>query len=166
MAIERQIRVETSINASVDAVWARVADHEATPSWISEVKRVRITEPGAETRGGQGAVREVAFKPRLWTTILERIIVYRPGERFHYVLFSGMPGLLHHEGRVIVAPAGSGATLRWEVDFRFRSLHWFRPFVPSFVRQFEGVLQGGLAELKRQLESSPAEARLAAEPRA
>lgn len=32
MAIERQIRVETSIGASVDAVWARVSDHEATSS--------------------------------------------------------------------------------------------------------------------------------------
>jgi len=155
MAIERQIRVETTIGASVDAVWAKVSDHEATPSWISEVKQVRITEPGAPARGGLGAVREVAFKPRMWTTILERIVEYQPPERFHYVLFAGMPGLLAHEGRVIVEPAGVGARLRWEVDFRFRSLHWFRLFVPGFVRQFEGVLQGGLDELKRQLESRP-----------
>ena len=155
MAIERQIRVETNIGASVDAVWAKVSDHEATPSWISEVKQVRITEPGAQTRGGLGAVREVAFKPAMWTKILERIVEHRPPERFHYVLFAGMPGLLAHEGRVIVEPAGAGAKLRWEVYFRFRSLHWFRLFVPAFVRQFEGVLQGGLDELKRQLESRP-----------
>ena len=153
MTIERQIRVETNIGASVDAVWARVSDHEATPSWISEVKQVRITEPGRDTRGGLGAVRQVAFKPRMWRTILERIVLHRPGERFHYVLFAGMPGLLGHEGRVIVEPAGAGAKLRWEVDFRFRSLHWFRSFVPLFVRRFEGVLQAGLTELKRQLES-------------
>jgi len=149
MAIERQIRVETNIAASAEAVWARVSDHEATRSWISEVKQVRITEPGAAIRGGLGAVREVAFKPRRWTTILERITEYRPGERFHYVLFAGMPGLLRHEGRVIVERAGAGTRLSWEVDFRFRSLHWFRPFVPVFVRQFKGVLQGGLDELKR-----------------
>lgn len=100
-------------------------------------------------------MREVAFKLAMWTTILERIVEHRPPERFHYVLFAGMPGLLAHEGRVIVEPAGACAKLRWEVDFRFRSLHWFRPFVPAFVRQFEGVLQGGLVELKRQLESRP-----------
>jgi len=119
---------------------------------ISEVKQVRITEPGATARGGLGAVREVVFKPRRWTPILERISEYRPRERFHYVLFAGMPGLLGHEGRVIVEPAGAGAKLSWKVDFRFRSLHWFRMLVPSFIRQFEGVLQGGLDELKRQLE--------------
>jgi len=153
MAIERTIRVATSIAAPADTVWARVSDHEATPSWIAEVERVRITEPGATVRGGLGAVREVAFKPRLWSTIRERIVEHRAPERFHYVLFAGMPGLLAHEGRVIVEPDRNGARLRWEVDFRFRSAHWFRPFVPSFVRQFEGVLQGGLHELKRQLES-------------
>jgi uncharacterized protein YndB with AHSA1/START domain len=152
MAIERTIRVETNIAAPADAVWARVSDHEATPSWIAEVERVRITEPGATARGGLGAVREVAFRPRWWSTIRERIIEHRAPERFHYVLFAGMPGLLRHEGRVIVEPDGRGARLRWEVDFRFRSLHWFRPFVPSFVRRFEAVLDGGLRELKRQLE--------------
>jgi uncharacterized membrane protein len=130
MTIERQIRVATRIGAPVGAVWARVSDHEATPSWISELKQVRITEPGAETRGGVGAVRAVSFKPRMWTTVLERITEHRPGERFHYVLFAGT-GLVGHEGRLIVEPDGAGATLRWEIDFTFRSLHWFRPFVPG-----------------------------------
>ena len=100
-------------------------------------------------------MRQVAFKPRLWTTVRERIIEHRPRERFHYVVFAGMPGLLAHEGRVIVEPSGAGTKLRWEVDFRFRSLHWFRMIVPSFIRQFEAVLQGGVTELKRQLEASP-----------
>lgn len=153
IVIERNIRVETHIAAWPDAVWARVSDHEATPSWIAEVERVRITEPGNATRGGLGAVREVAFKPRLWSTVLERIVEHRAPERFHYVLFAGMPGLVAHEGRVIVTPDGRLARLRWEVDFQFRSAHWFRPFVPSFVRRFECVLQDGLAELKRQLEA-------------
>ena len=155
MAIERQIRVETRIAAPVGAVWARVSDHEATPTWISEVKQVRITEPGAELRGGVGAVREVAFRPRMWSTVRERIIEHRPSDRFHYVVLSGMPGLLRHEGRMIVEPHDAGATLRWEVDFTFRSFHWFRPIVPSFIRQFEAVLQGGLDRLKGQLERTP-----------
>jgi hypothetical protein len=42
-----------------------------------------------------------------------------------------------------------------EVDFRFRSLHWFRLFVPSFIRQFDEVIRGGRMELKRQLEGAP-----------
>ena len=48
---------------------------------------------------------------------------------------------------MIVEPDGAGATLRWEIDFTFRSFHWFRPIVPSFLRQFEAVVQGGLARL-------------------
>jgi hypothetical protein len=88
--------------------------------------------------------------------VLERIVEYDPPARFHYVLFQGMPGLVSHEGRVVVEPDGpTRSTLRWEVDFRFRSLHWFRLFVPSFVRQFEGVLKGGLARLMGQLEGAP-----------
>jgi hypothetical protein len=55
---------------------------------------------------------------------------------------------------VIVEPDGAGATLRWEIDFTFRSFHWFRPIVPSFLRQFEAVVQGGLARLKGQLEAA------------
>jgi len=157
MAIERHLRVEITIAAPVADVWARVSDHENTPSWVAEVKSVRLTQEGAPERGGVGAVREVVFRPRMWTAVLERITLHRPQERFHYVLFQGMPGLLAHEGRVIVEPAGAGAsTLRWEVDFQFRSLHWFRPFVPSFLQQFEGVLRGGLATLKGQLEARPA----------
>jgi carbon monoxide dehydrogenase subunit G len=154
MATDRSIRVEQAIAAPVEAVWARVSDHEATPTWIDKVARVRIVEPGADTRGGLGAVREVTFKPRLWTTIRERITEFRAPERFHYVLFAGMAGLLQHEGRVIVEPDGAGSRLRWEVDFRFRSLHWFRPFVPMFIRQFEGVLRDGVAELARQLATA------------
>jgi uncharacterized protein YndB with AHSA1/START domain len=155
MSTERKLRVSVRIDAPADRVWARVSDHEATPSWIPQVKAVRLVEPGAAVRGGVGAVREVAFKPRLWSKILERVVVHRPPERFHYVLFAGMPGVIEHEGRVIVEADGEAAsTLRWEVDFRFRSLNWFRPFVPSFMRQFEAVLQEGVEELKRQLESA------------
>lgn len=66
---------------------------------------------GSDAPGGLGAEREVAFKPKLWSTI------------------------------------------HWDIDFKFRSIHWFRPFVPSFVSQFEGVLRHGLKELKRQMEN-------------
>jgi hypothetical protein len=154
MAIDRTIRVQERIAAPAPLVWARVSDHEATPSWIPKVASVRLLEKGQVEPGGVGAVREVAFRPRGWSKIRERITEHRPREKFHYVLFAGMPGLLAHEGRVLISPDGAQASLlRWEVDFRFRSLHWFRPLVPSFLRQFEGVLREGMSQLKQQLES-------------
>ncbi|MDP3278690.1 MAG: SRPBCC family protein [Deltaproteobacteria bacterium] len=146
------IRVQIHIKASPESVWALVSHHEGTPGWIPQVEQVRITEVGREQRTGVGAVRQVKFRPRMWGTVLERIVVSTAPVRFHYVLFEGMPGLLEHEGRVSVEPHEGGTRLSWEVDFVFRSMHWFRPFVPSFVKTFEGVLSGALAEAKRQLE--------------
>ena len=93
----------------------------------------------------------------MWSTIHEEIVLFVPPRRFHYVLFRGMPGLNGHLGRVEITPQQSGACLvRWDVDFAFRTFHPFRLIVPSFVRQFEGVLQGGLKKLKAQLEAAPA----------
>ena len=154
MPVERELRVEQRMAAPAAKTWARLSDHEGTPTFIEQVKRVRIVEAGQIERGGLGAVREVAFKPLLWSTILERITLFESPKRFSYVLFSGMPGLLAHEGRVSVEPIDEATCIvRWEVDFRFRSFHWFRVFLPSFLRDFEAVLRDGLRRLKEQLEA-------------
>ncbi|MBV8642522.1 MAG: SRPBCC family protein [Candidatus Eremiobacteraeota bacterium] len=147
-----EVRVEAEIAAPPEALWARVADHEGTPSWVDAVKAVTIVREG-QGRTGLGAVRVVAFKPRLWTTISEEITFFDPPHEFRYVLFKGMPGLHSHLGKIIVDDLGGDRSrLRWEVDFVFRSFHPFRPFVPSFGRSFEAVLADGVATLKRQLE--------------
>jgi len=147
------VRVAAEIEAPAAAVWARVSDHEDTPSWVDAAKRVTLTREGASERDGLGAVRVVDFKPRLWSTIHEEIVRFDPPHAFEYVLFKGMPGLRDHLGRVAVDDLGDGRSrLRWEVDFEFRTVHPFRPFVSSFVRDFEGVLSEAVASLKRQLE--------------
>jgi hypothetical protein len=119
---------------------------------VEAAKRVTLTRPGTPP-GGAGAVRVVEFKPRLWTTIHEEVTRFEPPHTFEYVLFKGMPGLVDHLGKVIVDDLGeAGSRLRWEVDFVFRTVHPFRPFVPSFVRDFEAVLARAVANLKGQLE--------------
>ena len=148
-----QVRVGTEVEAPAAAVWARVSEHEDTPSWVDAAKKVSLTREGKTERNGLGAIRVVEFKPRLWSTIHEEIVGYDPPRQFEYVLFKGMPGLRDHLGRLAVDDRGDGRSrLRWEVDFEFRTVHPFRPFVPSFVRDFEGVLKRAVTNLKAQLE--------------
>ena len=147
-----EVRVATEIAAAPAAVWDRISEHEDTPSWVDAARRVTLECEGAP-RNGAGAIRMVEFKPRLWSTVHEEITRFEPPRTFEYVLFKGMPGLRDHLGRLIVDDLGdSRSRLRWEVDFELRTLHPFRPFVPSFVRDFEGVLKSAVENLRGQLE--------------
>ncbi|GAC1377724.1 MAG: hypothetical protein NVS3B3_19270 [Aquirhabdus sp.] len=49
---------------------------------------------------------------------------------------------------------GDRCRLRWEVDFEFKTVHPFALIAPSFVKQFEGVLQAALLNLKHQVEKT------------
>jgi hypothetical protein len=147
-----EVRVGADVEAAQGAVWERVSEHEDTPSWVDAVKSVTLARPGTP-RNGVGAIRVVQFRPLLWTTSHEEITRFEPPHTFEYVLFKGMPALVSHLGRVSVDDLGQDRSrLRWEVDFVFRTLHPFRPFVPSFLRDFEGVLTSAVAKLKGQLE--------------
>lgn len=152
MSSSHAIRVSVDIDATQAAVWERVSDHEDTPSWVEAVKRVTLAQSGTP-RNGLGAVRVVRFKPALWTTIHERITRFEPPHAFDYVLFKGMPALASHLGRISVDDLGRDrARLNWDVDFVFRTIHPFRLFLPSFLREFETVLRAAVANLKAQLE--------------
>ena len=149
-----EIRAQTDIAAPAKLVWARISDHEQTPTWVEQVRRVKLTHLG-NPRNGVGAIRVVEFKPLLWTTIHEEITAYSPGVAFEYVLFKGMPALRSHLGRLSIDAVDNGhCTLHWDVDFEFDTVHPFRLFLSRFLRDFEGVLNDGLLELKRQLEST------------
>lgn len=152
MTLKYQIRTSCDINVAADKVWSRVSDHEATPSWVKEVKKVTLSHIGTP-KNGVGAERVVVFKPRMWSTIYEKITHFDEPHEFHYVLYKGMPGLVSHLGKVIVDDLGvDRCRLRWEVDFEFKTIHPFALIAPSFVKQFEDVLQAALLNLKRQVE--------------
>ena len=147
------VRVSTEIDAPPAAVWARVSDHENTPSWVDIVKKVTLLREG-KPRNGVGAIRRVEFRPLLWSAISEEIVHFEPPHEFRYVILKGMPGLVPHLGKLIVDDLGAGRTqLRWEIDFVFQSLHPFRLLWPSFIKRFAGVLNEGVGTLKRQLET-------------
>jgi hypothetical protein len=145
------VHAEIGILTSREAVWSRVSDHAATPSWVPKVKSVRVEKDGA-VHNGVGTIRVVEFRPWLWSTIHEAIVLFEPPQAFNYVLFRGMAALQKHLGRLEVETKGNGCTVRWDVDFTFGGIHPFRLFVPVFLRSFEDVLNEGLRTLKGQLE--------------
>jgi hypothetical protein len=149
-----RVLVSSEIAAPPEAVWARVSDHEKTPSWVDIVKKVTIAREG-KPRNGLGAIRLVEFKPALWTPVSEEIRAFSPPREFHYAILKGMPGLKDHLGKVIVDDLGQGRSrLRWEVDFVFKSWHPFKLFVPNMLKTFGAALSDGMDKLKAQFESS------------
>jgi Polyketide cyclase / dehydrase and lipid transport len=147
--------VNTEIAAPAQAVWARVSDHEATPTWVNVAKKVTLTRDG-EPRGGLGAIRVVEFKPLLWSTVTEEVTYFDPPHEFHYVVRKGTPGLRDHLGKVIVEDLGGGRSrLRWEVDFMFDPSHPMHFMVPRVMRDFGAAIADGVDRLKEQMESAP-----------
>lgn len=142
------------IAAPAQAVWARVSDHEATPTWVKVAKKVTLTRDG-KPRGGLGAIRVVQFKPLLWSTVTEEVVYFDPPHQFHYVVRKGTPGLRDHLGKVIVEDLGGGRTrLRWEVDFMFKQFHLLHFMVPRITRDFGAAIAAGVDTLKQQMEGS------------
>jgi len=159
MAKQFPVRTAIEIAAPQAVVWARVSEHETTPTWVDAVKKVTITREGRLARNGLGAQRRVEFKPKGWNPVDEEVVLFEPPHQFHYVVLRGTPGLLAHLGKVIVDDLGpQRSRLRWEVDFTFRTLHPLRPLVPTMMKNFEAVLNQGLANLKAQIERRAAAA--------
>jgi hypothetical protein len=139
--------VRREIPCAQHTLWEKVSDHEATPTWVSAAKRVSLSREG-EPRNGKGAIRVVEFRPAMWTTIREEIIHFDPPREFQYRIIGGMPGLRAHLGRIKVEPLGEERSLlTWNVEFEFKRLHPFRPFVPSFIRSFQAVLDEAVSAL-------------------
>lgn len=151
MTVKRQIHTSCGMNVAAGQVWARISDHEDTPSWVTNVKKVTLSKIGSP-RNGVGAERITVFRPILWSTIYERITFFDEPREFHTVLYKGMPGVVSHLTKFIVDDLGvDRCRLRWEVDFEFVSFHPFA-LTDSFAKQFKNVLDAALHNLKQQVE--------------
>jgi len=149
-----RVYVNAEIAAPAAAVWARVSDHEATPTWVKVAKKVTLTRDG-KPRGGLNAIRVVQFKPLMWSTVTEEVTYFDPPHQFHYVVRKGTPGLRDHLGKVIVEDLGGGRSrLRWEVDFMFKQFHPLHFMVPRIMRDFGAAIADGVETLKQQMEGS------------
>lgn len=152
--------IEADINSSVEIaatraqIFAVISDHEGTPGWVDKVKEVRLLQEG-RPRNGLGAIREVNFKPLLWTTVQEKILRYEENEGYDYAVQGGMPGMLDHLGRFELSDQADGTVrVDWKVHFKFSKSHWFSLFIRSFSKSFKKVQEQGLQALKAQLEQA------------
>ena len=76
------------------------------------VRRVEVERPGEEGSDGTGAVRVLhAGVGR----VRERVLEYRPPDRFVFEILSGAP-VRSYRGLLRFEPAGSGCRVTYEVD--------------------------------------------------
>jgi uncharacterized protein YndB with AHSA1/START domain len=101
-----------TVQASVDQVWAVLADHEAMASWGPGMK-VTLRKEGAPGRNGVGAVRSIKA-PGPAPAIVEEITRFEPDGVLGYKALSGVP-FRNYGGEVALSPAagGTGTRIEW-----------------------------------------------------
>ncbi len=151
--IRKTTRARINITQTKEKIFQVIADHEGTSNWVQDVKAVNLLQVGAEEPNGIGAIREVLFKPALWTDIKEEITAFEAPTFYQYKIVEGMPGLVDHLGTWSLAVEDNGdVTVSWEVFFEFKTLHWFAPFVGNFATSFNQVQHRALRSLKAFIE--------------
>jgi hypothetical protein len=114
MALQVIDRTATT-TADPDAVFALLADGATWPEW-SPIGSFELVHPGDGSPEGVGAVR--LFKTGRVAS-RERIVERRPGERFSYVLESGLPLRDYRADVTLTAgPGGAGTVINWHSTFR------------------------------------------------
>ena len=127
MGRQHEIHIREQIDAPVDAVFERFADHTwFTSLFGSSCERV---VDGEGEPNGLGSVRRIGPGPLSFD---ETIVVFEPGQRLHYTITRGSP-LKNHMGEIEFIDEG-GKTV---VDYRIR---------------FEGKLPGAGTLTKAVLE--------------
>jgi hypothetical protein len=122
MSASPRHRIETSVvaAASIDAVWARVADITTWSAWGDWDDTTRDVE-GVPTPDGVGTIRRLRRGKR---TNVEEVVAFEtpaPGPngecaRFAYELRSGLP-LRNYHSEITLETVGGGTRLRWVSTF-------------------------------------------------
>ncbi len=110
-----QYSIELKLDANPDKVWELISDHEALPTYLPAIKKVKVIQEGTSTPNGVGAVRSCNL---MGNDLVENIRIFEPGKLFGYsVVKGGMPGVADHLGLIRLAPTGDGTKLVWEQYF-------------------------------------------------
>lgn len=121
------------VDASQDAVWARIADIAGMQSWSGML--VQVDQPGPVEVGTRRRLKMFGS----WVT--EEIVAWDPPSHYSYELVSGAP-LAGHHGEVHVLPEGDGSRVRWAVRFRSRIPFTGRLIAAALQRRIERALEG------------------------
>jgi uncharacterized protein YndB with AHSA1/START domain len=101
------------VPASVQAVWAVVADHEGMSQWGPGL-HATLVKRGSDERNGLGAVRKIA-PPRPARPIVEEIIGFEQPSRLRYKALSGVP-LRNYGGEITLRPVGAGTEITYTIS--------------------------------------------------
>jgi carbon monoxide dehydrogenase subunit G len=123
------------IAAKPDAVWARIADHEAWPEWFTVLKSVRVTT-GAEGVGGGRAVSMPG------ATMHEVFTVWEPSTHFAFAVVKANPLLASMAESVELTPDGDGCVIRYRQGIEpARGFGWFwKATLPRLRRELVRAL--------------------------
>lgn len=139
-----QIEVSRTIDAPVETVWARIADHESWPEWFTELTRVEITGEAS----GIGGRRDVALGP---ITIKERFTAWEPDAQFAFTLTEGPPNLAAVAESVTLEPTDGGCTVTYRQGMEARRFAGWT--LPLLRRRMEPGLRDALDRLADLCES-------------
>jgi uncharacterized protein YndB with AHSA1/START domain len=144
------IRVQETILAAPDSVWAAIEDISGHVRWMEDAVAIRFT---SEERLGVGASFDCDTKvgPFRLTDRME-VTEWEPPQ----AMGIRHVGVVAGTGRFVLAPAGRGTSFSWEEELTFPA--WMggdlggRAAAPLLRR----VWQRNLANLKALVEESPA----------
>jgi len=149
-----EIRVNTSIQAPPERVFAFLADHERFLT--GEGLTCTVATPGVDAPNGVGAVRLVRSGPLLFR---EEILSFEPDQRYEYVIRTlrgpmGLrPPVTHDRGWVQVRPDNGVTGVEWGSRFRV-DLPFGTRFVGSRLRrELESSFERVLWRAKRTIEA-------------
>jgi hypothetical protein len=152
MARQVHLNHAIDINAPAEVVFARVSEHENTPSFIDSVKQVSLEREGTP-RNGLGAIRHVRFRPLLWPGVKEEIVLWDAPRSYHYKILSGFPGLAHHLGQWRIDTTAAGCRATWDIVIDYREGHPAAWLAGGFEKSFTAVMKQALSKIKALAES-------------
>jgi len=134
----QEIDIRVTLEAGPDTVWRLLDDSSTWPDWTPIESYKQIEPPGLDGLGEVRSFRTGNLRVR------ERIVERIPGERFAYVLISGL-AVRDYRAEVDLEPSGQGTIMRWHTTFRpkFPGTGWvYRRALGTATRNFVD----GLAE--------------------
>jgi hypothetical protein len=129
--------VQSRTTASIETVWALVAEAERWREW-SFLTRSLLLREGSPDRNGVGALRRFAVGR---TGSEEEVVVFEPPAHLAYEARRGLP-VRYYRGDIRLEPDGTGTRIRWSglLDPKWPgtgplALAYARSFVRRFSRQ-------------------------------
>ncbi|MEM8618458.1 MAG: SRPBCC family protein [Actinomycetota bacterium] len=142
------IRVErrVEIDAPVDAVWARIADHETWPEWFASLDRVEVVGSGAGVGGGR---RVTAAR----LPIDEVFTAWDENEHFAFAIVrSKLPILQAMAESVRLESVGEGRS-RVSYAIGLEARRGFGRVLRAVSKRLDRDLGNALGALKQQVEA-------------